>query len=250
MKKTLAVLMLLVMIASVLTVSLVKAGEEKKIVAYDDSEGILEVDGSVDVEVETTVGKAQDRGRAIIAYEQELLDKTRTRIENKIDNANQLRERIREREQELKEQIKDFKEEKKTMIENQNRVRVAVHALLSMEGLVGGIGKNVSEIAREFNNSEQAIIRAEERIETRSKFKRFFAGGNEEAGKELKNHAEKYQERIDSLEELKNQCIDCDAETIIVLDEQLELLKAEKVRIELRAETETKTKGLFGWLWK
>ncbi|MFY1644910.1 hypothetical protein ACK11Z_14360, partial [Methanoculleus bourgensis] len=36
---------------------------------------------------------------------------------------------------------------------DQNQVRLAVHTLLAAENRTGGIGRNISVIAREFNNS-------------------------------------------------------------------------------------------------
>ena len=107
----------------------------------------------------------QDRGDLIIAPKGQQL-RART--------VNELRVMIQERQVEMNQEIQSFEIKQQRVYQNQNEVRLAVHSLLAMEDLTGGIGQEVSQIAREFDNSVQATIRAEEKIETRNRVLRCF----------------------------------------------------------------------------
>ena len=165
-------------------------------------------------------------------------------------NATELQQMIQQRQQVMEQEKNNLNNiGEQNVLQNQNRVRLAVHAMLAMENLTGGIGQNVSEIAKEFNNSVQATIRAEERIEKRSGFSRFFAGEDEKAGKDIEQEVERNRNRLQELNQLKEQC-SCDAEVKAILQEQIQNIEMEQNRLEERAQTEMKSKGMFGWLWK
>lgn len=132
------------------------------------------------------------------------------------------------------------------VLRNQNRVREAVHAFLAMEDLAGGIGPQVSELAREFNNSVQTTIRAEERIQNRGMLTRLFFGGDVEAARQLQQEAEQNRQRIQELQQLRDQC-DCDNQTRQVMAEQIQALVGEQQRLRELAQNETGNRGIFGW---
>ena len=134
-------------------------------------------------------------------------------------------------------------------IRNENQVRAAVHSLLDMENRTGGIGPQVSAIARNFNNGLNKSFKAEEKIQKRSRFRRFFAGGDEDNANEIENQAEENQQSIDELEDLAEKC-DCDEGTKSQMKEQVQIMFQENERLQELAQQEKKTKGLFGWLWK
>jgi len=174
---------------------------------------------------------------------------TGQQIQTKARNTTELKQMIQEREQEMNQSMQGLKEELKEMYQNQNRVRLAVHALLAMENLTGGIGRNVSQIAKEFNNSVQATIRAEERIQTRNMLMRFFFGGDEQAAEEMEQEVNRNRERIQELRRLMQEC-ECDEEVKAMLQEQIQNMEQEQNRIQELAQNEKKSKGIFGWLWK
>lgn len=163
-------------------------------------------------------------------------------------NVSELREMIQERKTEMEQEIMNFTETNKNIYQNQNRVRLAVHSLLAMENLTGGIGQNISQIAREFNNSVQATIRAEERIQTRNVIVRFFVGGDEEAAEEIESERNQNQQRIQQLKQLRNEC-DCDEEIKAMIQEQIQNMEQEQARLQQLAQNEKQSKGLFGWIF-
>lgn len=162
---------------------------------------------------------------------------------------NELKHMIQEREQELRQNLTALEKREQKVYENQNRVRLAVHSLLAMEDLVGGIGKNVSVIARDFNNSVMATIRAEERIQTRSRIVRFLAGGDNIAAEEIEGELTRNEARLQLLKDLMETC-GCDEEVRTIMEENIQNMEQEMERLRELSREEKKVKGLFGWLWK
>jgi hypothetical protein len=140
-------------------------------------------------------------------------------------------------------------EKKGNSVQNQNEVRIAAQTLSKLAPMMGGIGKDISTIAKEFNNSVQATINAEEKIQTKSGFAKFFSGGDKEAARTLKAEAEKNQERLQKLKEFKESCA-CDEEVKTIMQEQITLMEQEQTRLGQVADKELNKKGLFGWMKK
>src|SRR4030042_682465 len=128
--------------------------------------------------------------------DQNLTVQNQERERERARNVTELHQMIQERKMEMNQSLQNMSNIQQHIYMNQNTVREAVHAFLAMENLTGGIGPNVSQIAREFNNSVQATIMAEEKIQTRSQFARFFVGGDKDAAGELENETNRNQERI------------------------------------------------------
>ncbi|MCK4553503.1 hypothetical protein KAU19_00885 [Candidatus Parcubacteria bacterium] len=71
----------------------------------------------------------------------------------------ELKAMIKEQKQVISAEVEQISNKtKQKVFQNQNTVREAVHALLAAEDLVGGIGKQISQIATEFNNSIEKTI--------------------------------------------------------------------------------------------
>jgi hypothetical protein len=170
-------------------------------------------------------------------------------VPEKAGSAGEVQTSLQQRQQELTQEMAgESKGEKKTL-QNQNQVRLAVHALLAMEDLVGGVGKQVSQIAKEFDNSVQATINAENRVNERSSFSRMFFGGDHEAAEEIEEQVESNKARIALLKQLKSQC-DCGSDVKAMYQEQVTLMEQEQARLGELAKDEKDSKGMFGWLWK
>jgi hypothetical protein len=130
---------------------------------------------------------------------------------------------------------------------NRNEVRLAVHTLLALGNISGGIGPQVSVIAQEFNNSVQATWQYEERIQNRNILSRLFFGGDEAAATGLNDLAVQNQNRIREIEQLMN-ASDLEPETRLMLEEQLRIMEQENTRLEQVAQAEQADRGLFGWI--
>lgn len=161
---------------------------------------------------------------------------------------------VQQRQQEMNQEMQGMSKGEQKTYQNQNKVRLTVHTLLAMENLTGGIltggiGKNVSAIAREFNNSIQATINVENKLQTRSGLVRFFAGGDEKAAKEIEQQVIQNRLMIQQLIQNMNNC-DCDEQVKTMLQEQIQIMEQEQTRLQQLAQKEKSSKGLLGWIWK
>ncbi|MFH1823326.1 MAG: hypothetical protein ABH817_01250 [archaeon] len=177
-------------------------------------------------------------------------NETGNQTQTKAGNLEQLHLMIQNRNQEMEQERLNFNNQNKEKVfQNQNKVREAVHAFLSMEDLVGVIGPRVSVIAREFNNSVNKTAKAEERIYKKSGFAKFFTGGEEVAVEELEEELDENQNRIQELQQLMGNC-ECSEELRNLFQEQIQNMEQEQTRLRELAQKEKRNKGMFGWLWK
>lgn len=175
--------------------------------------------------------------------ESQLMIQQRTQLE--VQKLNEIKQGVQQRQQEMNQEMQQLKEGQQNVYQNQNQVRLAVHSLLAMEDLVGGIGPQVSQIAQEFDNSVQATIRAEENIQTRNRIIRFFAGGDQEAAQLIEQEVNRNRERIQQLKQLREQC-DCGEEVKAMFQEQIQDMEQEQNRLQQLAQNEKQYKWLFG----
>jgi len=160
---------------------------------------------------------------------------------------NEVKEMVEERKQEMDQEIQELSDTVKKVYQNQNQVREAVHTLLSIEDLALGIGSQVSEIAREFNNSVKTTIAAEEKTQKRNAFVRFFIGGDQDAAENIEQELNQNQERVLELKQLEGEC-DCDEEVKTVVQEQIQTIEQEQVRLQDLVDNEKSSNGVFGWI--
>jgi hypothetical protein len=168
-------------------------------------------------------------------------------------NVTLLHQQIQERKQEQDQKLAGLPLEQQRVTARYSNVSAFVHVLLNetqTREMLGGVGPQVAAYAREFNNSLQSQIRAEERIETRNAFVRFFVGGDEEATGILEQETIRNQERIQQMNQLITQCQDCDPQIQQILQEQIQEMEQQQTRLQQLAQKEKQDKGVFGWLWK
>ncbi|MBN2422840.1 hypothetical protein JXB41_06440 [Candidatus Woesearchaeota archaeon] len=206
-------------------------------------------------------GKPEDAGNEQIEGEQVAVEQNtqnqgeesqlmiQQKQQEQVQKLEQVKSMIQQKQQELAEEMEGRSEKSQNAYKNQNEVRIAVHSLLAMKEVLGGIGPQVSEIATQFDNSVKTTLQAEEKIEKKSGLARFFTGGDEKAADELASEATKNQEKIKELKQLQEQC-DCAEEVKTMLQEQIQSMEQEQTRLMHIAEKEKKSKGIFGWLWK
>jgi predicted small secreted protein len=131
----------------------------------------------------------------------------------------------------------------------ENEVRLAVHTLLAMENITGGIGPQVSSVATAFNNSAWQSWQLEERIRNRDAFSRFFFGGDQVSAAELASLTAQNQDRIRQITQIMaNESLD--DETRAMLQEQLAIMEQENTRLGQLSSTELQDRGIFGWIGK
>jgi hypothetical protein len=153
---------------------------------------------------------------------------------------------IEQRKQELDQEVASTTEADKNIVENANPVRLAVHSLLASKDLLGGIGQQVSEIAKQMNDSVATTTNAEAKIQSRGFLTRFLFGGDSAAADVISQAVAQNQQRIDDLTKLlggANVSVDIQ----IVLKAQITALQTAQTRLLDLAQKEQKMWGLFSW---
>jgi hypothetical protein len=210
------------------------------------NQGAMQVDGNAQPAGEQVQTQQQTQNQG---EETQVTTQERNQERIQIQDAESLRQNVQQRAQEMAQEAQNLGERQAEVYQNQNKVRLAVHSFLAMEDLVGGIGQQVSEIATEFDNSVQATIRAEEKIQNRNQFVRFFMGGDMEAAAAIEEEVNNNRERIQQLQQLREQC-DCDEEVKSVFQEQIQNMEQEQNRLQQLANQEQQHSGLFGWFFR
>ncbi|MCC7572448.1 MAG: hypothetical protein KO464_03560 [Candidatus Methanofastidiosum sp.] len=133
--------------------------------------------------------------------------------------------------------------------QNQKMAQVAVQAIESTAPMFGKSEANISKVSNEIKNSFEITTRAEERIQSRSGFVKFFAGGDNEAAGLIVQEIVINENRIRELNRLIEES-DFDTQTKAILQEQVQNIEQEQSRLKLLADEELNNKGIIGWLWK
>jgi hypothetical protein len=153
---------------------------------------------------------------------------------------------IEQRKQQLQQEVASTTEADKNIVENANPVRLAVHSLLASKDLLGGIGSQVSEIAKQMNDSVATTTNAEAKIQSRGFLTRFLFGGDSAAADVISQAVAQNQQRIDDLTKLLGGA-NVSADIQIVLKAQITALQTAQARLEDLAQKEKSAWGLFSW---
>ncbi len=130
-------------------------------------------------------------------------------------------------------------------VQTKLEAHAAVQSMVGLNNSLCGCGDAISLMARQYNASLQEMNQLEQRIAQRSGFARFFAGGDEQAARQLEQLRISNQERLQQMEQAATTC-GC----ITGLQQQFQVLQQEQLRVMTVAANEQQDKGLFGWLWK
>ncbi len=193
--------------------------------------------------------KTQEQNKTKSQGEKTQLRQTE-QLEIRVKTANDLRQLLNKKQAELNSSLRSKNSKIKNIYQNQNKVKLAVQALLGMGGLMDKkFGPEVSEIAKQFNASVKSTIQAEEKIQNRNQFIRFFMGGDKNAAKEIKRQVQQNKKRIQELKKIYTECQDCDGQTKELLKEQIQNIEQEQIRLDKMAQKEEESRGLLGYLF-
>lgn len=203
---------------------------------------------SRDINVNDVKGQGQESGNDS-ALTGKAGDGLREIKQERVNVSEEVRQKVIERQQEIDQELKGMSVNEQKVFSNQNAVMLAVHALLALENRTGGIGPQISAIAKEFNNSVKSTLDAETKVENRSSFARFFAGGDKKAALEIEEKVKQNKVMIQQLKNLKEQYSGSD-DVKELMQQQILTMESEQDRLTQLADKEKNSKGMFGWLWK
>jgi hypothetical protein len=207
-----------------------------------DSSGEQEKKQGDDVTVTATATLRETPERERLEKESEMGVSTQTRERT----MSEVRENYNKSHETLNATLRNVSPEQRERARNENEVRLAVHTMLEMENLNGGIGRNISAIAREFNNSASSAWTFEERIRNRNTFIRLLFGGDRDAAQELANLTLRNQARIQEMNQMMSNAT-LDPEVRAMMEEQLRIMEKEQERLEQLSHREQDDRGFFGW---
>lgn len=157
-----------------------------------------------------------------------------------------LKQKIEKRKHQLEQEVASTTAADRSIVENANPVRLAVHSLLASKELLGGIGLQVSEIAKEMNDSVATTTNVEAKIQSRGFLMRLLFGGDSAAADVISQTVAQNQQRIDDLNKLLGEA-NVSADIQVVLRAQIMAIQDAQARLQDLAQKEQKMWGLFSW---
>ena len=159
----------------------------------------------------------------------------------------QLKQLIEERRMEIKDEVASTTPDVRKILKDATSMRVAVHALLASRDLLGGgIGQQVSEIAKHMNDSVASTTNAEAMVQSRGFFSKLLFGGDKKSAEVITKQVEQNEARLQTLTELLASASTTE-EVKATLDAQVQAMQTEQGRLQSVAEKQSKLWGLFSW---
>lgn len=206
--------------------------------------------GSMNQEQSQGSGNAMSQGEGVMNQEQTqyqlMIEPEHLQVQARAGTSAELGQMIQVREQELAQEAASTTVANRSALQNANQVRLAVHAFLSAQDLLPGIGQQVAAIATQLDNSVQASANAEVQIQSRGFWTRLFFGGDAQAAGILEQQVTQNQVQLQTLTQLLSQASSTPA-VQAQLQAQLQTMQEEQSRLQDLSKSEKSQWGLFSW---
>lgn len=146
------------------------------------------------------------------------------------------------------EDSQSSEDENETARQHMSVVAQTVEELLTTQGAKGGIGQQVSEVARAQQQAQQEIEGELDKLEVRQGLMKKLFGPDYKAIKNLSQQIERNRLRIRQLEQLQTQVTNQADQTQI--QEAVQTLVEQNTALEEQIQAEEQIGSLFGWLFK
>ncbi|MBU2592518.1 MAG: hypothetical protein ABH867_04405 [Patescibacteria group bacterium] len=153
-----------------------------------------------------------------------------------------------ENEGQAKGQPKSVSPRSETAREHISVVAQTVEELLTTQGAKGGIGQQVSEVAKEQQQAQQEIEGELDKLEARRGWTRKLFGPDYKAIKNLNQQMKRNRPRIRQLEQLQTQVTNQTDQAQI--QEAVQALIGQNTALEEQIRAEEQVGSLLGWLFK
>lgn len=145
-------------------------------------------------------------------------------------------------------QPKSIAPRSETARERMSVVAQAVEELLTTQGAKGGIGEQISQVAREQKLAQQEIEEGVENLETRPDWLEKIIGPDYRAVGSLRQQIEQNRMRIQQLEQLQNQLINQADQNQV--QEAIQAMVGQNTALEEHVGAKEKVGSVFGWLFR
>ena len=132
--------------------------------------------------------------------------------------------------------------------QNMSNVAKEVEKLLADETITGGIGEQVSEIAKNQKQAQEQIENQYNKMKSRGRFLKTLIGPNREAVEETKQIMQQNQQRINELQELSVENLTPEQQENV--QGLIDSLTSQNVALQQEVSLEEQVQGIFGWITK
>lgn len=132
--------------------------------------------------------------------------------------------------------------------QHMSSVSAAVEGFLATGNRVGGVGKEISDIATQQKGAQNMIENALDNMESKKGLAKKLFGPDYGAIKEMKQLVQQNQVRIQQLQQLQNQAQNQGEET--QLKEMIKAMVDQNTALQSQVRAEESVKSVFGWLLK
>jgi hypothetical protein len=190
---------------------------------------------------------SQNQGAGSMNQEQYRLMIEPEHLQVRAQNVTELGQVIQQRQQQLAQEMASTTSEDRPALQNANQVRLAVHALLAAQDLLGsGIGPQVAQIATQVDNSVQVTANAQAQAQSRGFWARLFFGGDAQAAATIEQEVAQNQARIQALAQLIAQASST-PQVQATLEAQLTAMQQGQERLQQFAQNQKNQWGIFSW---
>jgi len=147
-----------------------------------------------------------------------------------------------------KDKLKSVNPRSENARQRMSVVAQTVEELLTTQGAKGGIGQQVSEVAKEQQQTQQEIEGELNKLEARQGWVKKLFGPDYKAIKNLNQQVEKNRLRIRQLGQLQTQVANQADQTQI--QEAVQALVEQNTALQEQTQAEEQVRSLFGWLFK
>lgn len=176
-------------------------------------------------------------------HQQSLEEENQEEIKN--ENQEEVQNEIREK---VKNEIEQNNRGQTLSEQHRSTVANFIQSLINIGERSSGIGQQVRIIAQQQNQSEQTIIQAMEKIQTRSQIRTFFFGPDYKNLGVIRSEMVQTRNRLDQLKRLASQ-IQNEGDKK-ELQNQVQVLEQEQVKIENFIRAQEGKVSLLGWVVK
>jgi hypothetical protein len=176
-------------------------------------------------------------------------EETMLQIQQTATNNDELEDAVREARAAVRDE-RGNEEATRALIRGEREdAEVALRAMVAAGPMLGEAQQQMTQLATQVGSQSDKALAAEVRVRERSAFTRFFVGGDDEAAKEMLQVAVQNRETIRQMEQLVEDCDQCDEAARETLREQIRVMEDEQARVEMAATEEQGKRGLFGFLF-
>jgi len=148
----------------------------------------------------------------------------------------------------LQAQLQAVDDFNQTIYQNQNQARLAASTLEASADMLGTLGPVVRRLADEYKETVVTTIQTEAQMQNRSMTQNFLFGADEDAVATLRENVALQKEKTENISRLIT-VWDGDPEVQALLQENIQVMEQEQLRLQKLADKEATKRGLFDYIF-